>query len=642
MLSFRKRKLVACSAALVVSVLAVYGQVARGLSPLYPGERFDFIAIDDNDYLAENPWVRQGLSLAGVQWAFTATHAGNWHPLTWLSLMLDVELFGPGPAGPHLTNLLLHLANVLLLFAFLLRATARLGPSLLAAALWAVHPLHAESVAWVSERKDVLSTCFALGALLAYERYARRPSLGSYALVGLALTLSLLAKQMWVTLPALLWLLDFWPLGRMMRTELPGVRQGYSRPGAMRLVGEKLPLLALAAAFSVMIFLVQRNAGAVSDLEAVSLDARLRNVVVSYWMYLYKTFWPAGLAVFYPRPVQPHAWSAVLACAAPLVAITATAIAGWRRWPWLLVGWFWYLMALVPVIGLVQIGSHAWADRYAYVPHMGLFVALAWSADACLARWRAASAARHVVPLAAVAAGGCVLALAVAGHRQVALWQNTERLLAHALRATDHHYPLALTLAGHLATQGELTKAEAVYQAILDREPGDLKARLDCAAVLAAQARFDEAARMLEEAVQLHPDDADAHHRLAGIRLAQGDLARAVQGYERARRLRPDWAAPYNDLAWILATEASQQAPPGVDALEFALHASRLTGRQDPSVLDTLAAAYANAADWENAVATAAEAVELARRQQNPALADEVAARLHLYRQQRPYRASPE
>jgi hypothetical protein len=367
----------------IVICMALAAAVAAAYAPLWDA---GFAGLDDHLYVSGNPHVQQGLTREGVAWALGSTKASNWHPLTWLSLMLDCQLFGAGAGSHHLVNVGFHVANSVLLFLVLRRMTGRRWPSALVVALFALHPLHVESVAWVAERKDVLSTLFWILTMGAYVRYARRPGVLRYLPVFAFLLLGLMAKPMLVTLPFVLLLLDYWPLGRLARAEAgatglapSGEVAGGRRAKVWRLVLEKVPLLVLAAASCVVTFAVQRHGEAVMPLERLALPARMANAAVSCVAYLGKMVWPQGLTVLYPYPADRPAWE-VAAAAAFLLAVTAAAAALVRRRPYLAVGWFWYLGTLVPVIGLVQVGEQPMADRYTYVPLIGTFIMVAWAA----------------------------------------------------------------------------------------------------------------------------------------------------------------------------------------------------------------------------------------------------------------------
>ena len=422
-----------------------------------------FVNLDDGLYVTGNPWVLRGLTREGLAWALTANVANNWHPLTLLSHMLDVQLFGLSPAGHHGTSLLLHTANVLLLFAVLRGMTGALGRSAMVAALFAVHPTHVESVAWVAERKDVLSALFWILALGAWTAWTRRPSTGRYLLVMVLMILGLASKPMVVTLPFALLLLDAWPLERL-------------RLGWKRLILEKLPLLALSGVSSLVTLRYQRTS--MVSLEILPWTFRLANAAVSYAAYLGKTLLPRHLAVFYPIPLEIPAWK-VAGAAALLLAITAFSLWRARRSPWLLTGWLWFLGTLVPVIGIIQVGRQAMADRYLYIPSIGLFLAIVWGTAELVKR-------RAVL---AVAAGVVVLALAVGTWAQAGTWRDSATLYRHALAVTRGNYVAHVGLAKALTVREDWDGAAEQYRAALALRPEFREARLGLEAVLRAARR---------------------------------------------------------------------------------------------------------------------------------------------------------
>ena len=397
------------------------GLAAATLAAYAPALRGEFIdAYDDADYVFDNPRVKAGPTWAGVGWAFARSHAANWHPLTWISHMIDCGIWGLDSRGHHLSSLLLHALNSVLLLLALDRMTGRTWRAALVAALFALHPLHVESVAWISERKDLLSTLFWLLAILAWVRYARRPGAGRYATVVVLHLLALLSKPMPVTLPFTLLLLDFWPLGRLS-LDSPTLRRD-----ASRLVAEKLPLLALSAASSAVTYLVQSAAGAVTFLESLPFPARVANAVVSYAKYLVLAAWPRELAPFYPYPeggIPP--WE-VAASALFLAAVTVAVLLAARTKPWLAFGWLWYVGTLVPVIGIVQVGLQSMADRYTYVPLVGIFVAVVWGAGDLARRWRVPPAFRSAAVLV------LLLSLAVAARREAGTWHDSVTLFSRS------------------------------------------------------------------------------------------------------------------------------------------------------------------------------------------------------------------
>jgi protein O-mannosyl-transferase len=419
-----------------------------------------FVLLDDAVYVTGNARVNQGLTGESLSWVWSANVGNNWHPLTVLSHMLDCQIFGLEPAGHHLTSLLLHLANVLLLFEVLRRMTGAAWPSAAAAALFAIHPLHVESVAWVAERKDVLSTCFWILAMGAYTLYVRRPSTGRYLLVALAMVLGLMAKPMVVTLPLALLLLDVWPLGRLR------LEPGWGRRLA-RLAIEKLPLLGLSAAASVIT--LQYQTTSLVALEVLPWRFRLANAAVSYATYLGKTLLPRNLAVFYPIQFAISPWKA-WGAAALIAALTALVVWRMRKSPWLLVGWLWFLGTLVPVIGLIQVGRQAMADRYTYIPSIGLFLAVCWEL-------RSLAGSRKRRAALAAAAVAAILALTAATRQQVRHWSDSISLFRHAVEVTHDNYVARLGLAKALAWRGDWTGAAEQYRAVLVLRPRLREAR---------------------------------------------------------------------------------------------------------------------------------------------------------------------
>jgi protein O-mannosyl-transferase len=584
---------------------ALLALVALTLFVYAPVRHHDFVSIDDPVYVTENPVVSRGVTLDGLVWAFTTGHASNWHPLTWLSHMLDVHLFGKSPGAHHGTSLVLHLLDTLLLYALLQRMTGRPGPSALVAALFAAHPLHVESVAWVAERKDVLSTLFWILTTWAYVRCCGaaatgRPRTAAYLLVVLFFVLGLMAKPMLVTLPLTLLLLDVWPLGRAEWPRFNAASWRAWRP----LVLEKTPLLALAAASSAVTFLVQRSGGAVSALSTVPLDRRLENALLSYGTYAARAVWPAGLSPFYPYPasIQPVE---VAASAALLIAVSALAVWCARTRPYLLVGWLWYLITLLPVIGVVQIGRQALADRYTYVPLVGLFIAAAWGGAGLLPAWRPR---RIVLPAAAVLG---VAAFAIVARAQVLVWADSTTLWRHALALDARNYYAHHALGclssdagrtdeavrsfeetvrlapdypeGHYnlglmrARLGRNDEAMRSYRAALRLDPTLADAHSSLAAALAAERRFAEAIAEHREAIRLKPGTAKYHHGLARTLLAAGDADRAVREFQEAIRLQPEFAAARSDLGKALA---------GQGRLEEAVASYREALAIDPRLVD--------------------------------------------------------
>ncbi len=530
--------LAAIAAALCAATLAAYA----------PALRAGFIeSFDDVDYVTGNPMVREGISREGVVWAFARWHAANWHPLTWISHMLDSEIWGLDPRGHHLTSLLLHAANATLLLLALDRMTGRTWRSAFVAALFALHPLHVESAAWVAERKDVLATLFWMSALLAWAGYARRPGAARYSLVVALHALALLSKPMPVTLPFTLLLLDFWPLGRF-RLDSPSRARD-----ARRLVVEKVPLLALSAISSVVTFRVQAAAGAMAHLEVLPMAARVANAAVAYVKYLLLAAWPSGLAPLYPYPAGGvPAWQAA-AASALLAGATWVAIRAARSRPWLAFGWLWYLGTLVPVIGIVQVGRQSMADRYAYVPLVGVFVAVAWGA---------AEAARGIPARAragalGTAAGAALLALALGTRAQAAIWSDGVTLFERTIAVTGDNAVAHQNLGAALALRGRLDDAMRHYREAIRIDPGYVEALNSLGGALLMRNRVEEALEPIREAVRLEPGNAEARYNLGLALAGAGRTAEAAAAYEEARRLDPSAAGPRYSLA-VLALQAGR------------------------------------------------------------------------------------
>ncbi len=489
-----------------------------------------FVNFDDYLYVTKNRRVTDGLNAGGVSWAFTTFHAANWHPLTWLSLQLDASLSGGEPAarGFHRTNVLLHAANAALAFLALRALTRAFWRSAAAALLFAVHPLRVESVAWVAERKDVLSVCFGLLALWAYAAYARAPSARRYLAVTGLFVLSLLAKPTLVTLPCLFLVLDWWPLGRARSARDWG-----------RLAIEKLPLFALAAASSAVTYVAQSER-AVKGLQDYPLLVRVENAAVGYGAYFLKTAWPANLAVFYPHHVYSgDAGSTLLAqavgAAALLLALTAGAVALRRRAPYVLAGWLWYLGTLVPVIGVVQVGVQAFADRYSYFPQLGLLIALCWAA-ADLARGRESR------PALAAAAATAAAVLAAVTWNQLGYWRDSRTLWEHTLRVTGENPTALFNLGQTFEEQRQPEKAAELYRQALALNPSYVDARLNLGNILQRQGRVDDAETQFREVCRLSPGDASGYASLGNICLQRRNWDEAARLFETAARLEPESA----------------------------------------------------------------------------------------------------
>jgi tetratricopeptide (TPR) repeat protein len=520
--------------------------------------RNGFVDYDDNVYVFGNSEVQAGLTWEGVRWAFSTLSGGNWHPLTWLSHMADCQLFGLRAAGHHATSLLLHAVNTGLLYLVFRRMTGAVGRSAMVAALFALHPLHVESVAWVAERKDVLSTLFWLLALLAYAWYVRSPSWQRYAAVSVSLGLGLMCKPMLVTLPCVLLLLDWWPLGRYA-----GVSSGrawWRRLAA--LTAEKVPLFAMVAALSIVTVIAQSRAGAVVSQEVITPGWRVANAMEAYTAYLEKTLWPAGLAVIYPHPgktpVEEIIWSVVV-----LAAITL-GIVRFRRRSYAVVGWLWYLGTLVPVIGLVQVGEAAMADRYTYVPLIGVFLALVWGvADGV--EWALARLGRPTWHRSVLAAGAAITMVASGTLTllQERHWRDTETLFRQAVRVTRNNHAAHSALGVGLDQKGDFAGAQEQFREALRLKPDYAEAHNFMGASLGRQGRLMEAETEFREALRLKPGLSEAHNNLGVVFGRQGKVAEALEQFREAVRLKPDYADARNNLRAELEAAGETAVRPG-------------------------------------------------------------------------------
>ena len=506
--------------------------IALTLCLYWPVHNYDFIRFDEEQYVTNNPHVLAGLTRDGMIWSFGTLEAGFWHPLTWLSLMADSDLYGTNAGGYHWTNVLLHLANTLLLFLVLSRMTGAVWRSGFVAALFALHPLHVESVAWVAQRKDVLSGFFWMLATGAYVLYAERPGTGRYLLVLLLLILGLMSKPMLVTLPFVFLLLDYWPLGRF--------RDSWQGP-----VLEKIPMIAVAALFAIISYVAEDRAGALPSLAKYSLMTRLSNAVVSYGLYLVKTVWPFQLAVFYPHPEVWPVWS-VLGSGVFLLAVSLAAVYWLKKYPYLSVGWFWYLGVLVPVTGLIQVGSHSMADRYTYLPLIGIFVMMVWGGADIAMRLKLG---KHTAALFGMAS---LILLMSAAHFQVQTWRDSKTLYGHALEATDKNYLAYSNLAAVYIDEGKIGLAQKNLQEAIKIKPHYPPAHYNLGVCLYEQGRLDEAVPHFEEAVLWNPSGANALFALGDTLLRKGDYRGAASRYREALSLMPHNADAHNNLGIAL------------------------------------------------------------------------------------------
>ena len=517
---------------LILCTLLVYHQAAS----------FDFQNYDTAAYVYKNRHVKAGLSLKGVRWAFTAVHASNWHPVTWLSHMLDVELYGLVPGRHHLSNVLFHVANVLLLFLILRRMTGKLWQSSLVAAMFALHPIHIQSVAWVAERKDLLSTFFGLLSIGAYLYYVRHQGVARYLLVVLLFILSLLSKPMLVTLPFLLLLLDYWPLHRFKVPESEkhpptGARYSFSPI----LFVEKIPLLMASAGSCAVTVFAQQTGGAVTTLEAYPLTVRITNALVSYLSYIGKMIWPSKLAILYPHPGMPPLWQPVASGIVLMIASYLTLRLIKSR-PWFFVGWFWYLGTLVPVIGLVQVGGQAMADRYAYIPFIGLYILVAWWLDVLMARLPQNKLLRVLPHLLIMGT------LMLAASHELKFWQNSGTLFERALAVTRRNYVAHNSLGVYLADHGKEEDAIAQFNKVLEINPNSHRSHYNIGVALVAQEKFEQAIPHFNRSLALNPDAAASRVKLGYVYYRLGELDGAAENYELALQMDSQNAEAYNYL----------------------------------------------------------------------------------------------
>jgi len=633
----------------------------------WPAVHCGFVNFDDGLYVTENPWVQQGLTLEGATWALSTTHASNWHPVVWLSHMADCSLFGMFAGGHHLTNVVLHALDTVLLFLLLNRLTNATGRSAAVAALFAWHPLHVESVAWISERKDLLSTFFWILTLWAYVRYVEHPQWKRYAMALLLFTAGLMAKPMLVTLPFVLLVLDFWPLGRF---NAPAAEINHDNAAgglwktSLNLLVEKWPFFVMSAASCVVTVWAQHKGGAIKSFEVVSLPMRLANALTAYGGYLAKTVWPADLAVLYPMPGHPPLFGAI--CSGLLLAaITLVVVRMRKRQPALLVGWLWFLGTLVPVIGLIQVGAQSMADRYTYLSLIGVFVTVVWG----LADWRAAGSLPRSIKC--IVASLALAGLAWVTTRQLSYWRDGTTLFEHAVRCTTGNpiahnnlgtalsadgrtaeamrefaeairlnpdYPQAhFNLAMDLGEQGKTTEAINHLQAVLRILPKEAEAHNNLGIMCAREGQLQEAVEQFTTAIALKPGYLKPHLNLAMALNKQGKTAEAIARYHVALRLEPQATEPLDKLAWIMATAGDARFRDGPGAVQLAERAAELSRHSVPAYLDTLAAAYAEAGRFKEAVATGEKALQLASAAGGKELRSQIEHRLQFYLEEKPY-----
>ena len=598
----------------------VYGQCLR----------HEFVNFDDNRYVYENEHVLNGLSYNGVVWAFTHIHSENWHPLTTITHMLDCQLFGLNAAGHHFTNILLHCVAVIGLFLVLHEMTGARWRSAFVAALFAIHPLRVESVAWVAERKDVLSGVFFVLTLGAYVRYTRAPSTQRYLLVSILFACGLMSKPMLVTVPFVLLLLDYWPLGRIQTSEVKD-NKAHLRQW-LRLVAEKLPLFVLAAVSSSVTIFVQRPTR--SSLAALPLSWRIDNAVVSIVTYLWQLVWPANLAVFYPHPRGNQTYLIVSGAFGVVIAITSLAVLLRRRYPYLVVGWLWFLGMLVPVLGFVQVGLQGHADRYTYLPHIGILITLTWGIVDLTKRLPGHER------ILQVGAAAVITVMTICACRQTGYWRDSLSLWEHTLEVTKDNDRAHLCMAEALLQRGELHEAIVHSQAAIEIRPENAGAYGRVPVVLTGK-ETQSAVAYWQSRLNANELDTAAHNDLGVVLMQSGDPRGAIVQWEATLAIKPNDGNAENNLAWVLATYPDATIRDGDRAVKLAEKASTLPGGQDPIVLRTLAAAYAEAGEFSKAIEIAQRAADSARARQNLSLDETLQKEIALYRANSPYREVP-
>lgn len=539
-----KLSLLLLSVALIVITLAIYWRVGG----------HEFINYDDNLYLTENPQVAAGLTGANIIWAFTSVHASNWHPITWLSHMADVQFYGMNPRGHHLTNVVIHALSAALLLFLLFRLTSSLWQSFTVAALFALHPLHVESVAWVAERKDVLSAFFWFLTLLCYAEYVTRRKSSLYLLALSSFVLGLMAKPMLVTLPVVMLLLDFWPLNRYSaRTLEPSGQRPARGYTFLALVKEKIPFFACSFLSAVVTIYAQHKGGTISTLEILPVNLRIGNAIISYAQYTLKTFWPHDLAILYPFPASLPLWQ-ILCSLLVLILISVATIRAARNYPYLAVGWFWFLITLLPVIGLIQVGCQSMADRYTYIPIIGLFIMAAWGVPALLQGFQYRKFALALLTSAVI------IISAALTWQQIGYWHDDITLFQHALSATSNNFIAHYNLGTDFVKERNLDDAIKEFQATLAIKPDYFKARDNLGAALASKGDLDAAITVYREGLALSPNNFVTHYNLGAALTSKGDLDAAIKEFQAALAINPNYVEAHYSLGITFAAKGDLDA----------------------------------------------------------------------------------
>lgn len=522
---------------LIIMTIAAYWQLTE----------CDFISFDDNLYVTENRQVQSGITIEGIIWAFTTFHAGNWHPLTWLSHMVDCQLYGLNPMGHHWTNLLFHMANTLLIFFIFQKITEAIWKSAFVATLFALHPLHVESVAWVAERKDVLSTFFGLLMIVAYYHYVNKPSITKYIFIILFLSLGLMAKPMLVTMPFVLLLLDLWPLKRLNLSlnQPPG-----QTSNLIPLIQEKIPLFILATISISLTFLAQQSSGAVQSLELIPINYRIANALIAYSGYFIKAIWPQYLSVFYPHlGINQPVWK-VVSSTLFLIGTCFGAIRASKKYPYMLVGLLWYIITLLPVIGLIQVGAQSMADRYTYIPLTGLFVIFTWGMHDLLSKNE-----KYLNSILSLSAVIIISALSLISFNQVKHWKNSTALFENAINVTDDNWLAHNNLGAELYNKEKLDESVFHFQKALKIKPLYFSALYNLGKAYHKKDKLDKATFYYNNALKIKPEHEDTHNNLANLLFAQGRLDEAATRYNLILKINSDNADVHNNLGYLLITQ---------------------------------------------------------------------------------------
>jgi len=517
-------------------------------------QNHDFINLDDPLYVIENSHVQKGLTHEGITWAFTSFHAGFYIPLTWLSFMLDYQLYGLNPGGYHYTNLLFHIANTLLFFLAFTRISGAVWKSAFVAALFALHPLHVESVAWVTERKDVLSAFFWMLTIYLYASYVQHPKLIRYLFVLISFALGLMAKPMLVSLPFILLLLDYWPLNRLHfisvnQKYLQQTNNSNTHPSTpfYLLILEKIPLITLSAIFSFLTLLAHHQGGGLESIDAISLTHRIANAFISYITYIYKMIWPQNLSFFYPHLENSLPLWQLLGSFSLVIFVSVLVTISIRKSPYFFVGWAWYLVTLLPVIGLFQAGLQRMADRFTYIPIIGLFIMVSWGLSASISKWRGKNI---IFALCSVV---LITIYAIISREQVKTWENDFTISSHALKVTKDNFIAHKTIGGALIRQGKFNEANSHFIEALRIRPGYAEVHNDLGVSLSGQGRYDDAMYNLNRALQIRPNYARAHFNMGVLLVNQNRYMEAITHYSKAIRLKPDFAEAKHNLKNALA-----------------------------------------------------------------------------------------